>query len=76
MKYTYRRGFLWLIIYLFLSIVPLAVAMSGIIPEFRSFWIEFGVTLGFIGLAMFGLQFLFSGRYKFIAPTFGMDNII
>ena len=76
MKYTYRRGFLWLTIYILLALVPLAIAMSGTIPEYRSFWVELGVALGFIGLAMFGLQFLFSGRFKKIAPSFGMDNII
>jgi predicted ferric reductase len=76
MKYNAKRGFLWLSIYLLLSLIPLAVAMSGTIPEARGFWIELGVCLGFIGLAMFGLQFLFSGRFALIAPIFGMDNII
>ncbi|MDQ3192075.1 MAG: ferric reductase-like transmembrane domain-containing protein [Bacteroidota bacterium] len=76
MKYTYQRGFLWLLIYTLLSLTLLSIAMSGTIPEHRSFWIELGVAFGFIGLAMFGLQFLFTGRFKKIAPTFGMDNII
>lgn len=34
------------------------------------------VALGFLGLALFGLQFIFSGRFSNIAPTFGMDNIL
>ncbi|TXK52668.1 xylene monooxygenase [Pontibacter qinzhouensis] len=37
---------------------------------------EFGVALGFLALAIFGLQSLFSGRFHWIAPTYGMDNIM
>lgn len=76
MKYNYSRAFLWLFIYLVLSLIPLAIAVSGAVPKYRTFWIEFGVALGFLGLAMFALQFLFSGRIVQIAPTFGMDNIL
>ncbi len=76
MRYTYRRGFFWLLLYMALSVLPLAIALAGTVPEARAFWVEFGVALGFMALAMFGLQFLFSGRFAWIAPTFGMDNII
>ncbi len=76
MKYTYRRGFFWLFVFFLLSLVPLGIGLMGEIPEHRGFWIELGVSLGFIGLAMMGLQFLFSGRIAKIAPTYGMDNII
>lgn len=76
MRYTYQRGFLWIFVYIFLSLVPLGIALLGEIPDYRTFWIEFGVALGFIGLAMMGLQFMFSGRFRKIAPTYGMDNII
>ena len=76
MRYTYRRGLAWLGTYVLLSAIPLLIARTGVVPEARTFWIEFGVALGFIALAMFGLQFLFSGRFSWIAPTFGMDNII
>src|SRR5688572_4394560 len=76
MKYSYTRAFLWLTIYILLALVPLAIAIAADVPKFRSFWIEVGVALGFIGLAMLALQFLFSGRFAGIAPTFGMDNIL
>ena len=76
MRYTYRRGLLWIGVYVMLSAVPLLIALAGSVPAARTFWIEFGVALGFIALAMFGLQSLFSGRFAWIAPTFGMDNII
>jgi predicted ferric reductase len=76
MRYTYKKGFLWLFVFFVLTCVPLFIAISGKVPVHRGFWTEFGVALGFIGLGMFAIQFLFSGRFGFIAPTYGMDNII
>lgn len=76
MKYTYRRASYWLLIFIILALIPLIVAISGHMPEYRGFWTEFGVALGFLGFGMFGLQFVYSGRYRKIAPTFGMDNIL
>lgn len=76
MRYSYRRGLLWLAIYFLFSLIPLAVVSSGLIPDYRGFWIEFGVALGFIGLAMFALQFIYTGRLKKIAPSYGMDNLL
>jgi predicted ferric reductase len=76
MQYTHKTGLLWLGIYTLLSLIPLGIASFGELPPYRSFWIEFAVALGFIGLGMLGLQFLFSGRFVWIAPSFGMDNII
>lgn len=76
MRYTLKNGLFWIIIYILLGLIPMGIAIAGDIPEFRTFWIEFGVALGFISLSMFALQFLFSGRIKQIAPRFGKDNII
>jgi predicted ferric reductase len=76
MRYSYRRGFSWLLLFTVLALLPLGLALLGPIPVARSFWIEFGVALGFIALGIFGLMFLFSGRFAWIAPTFGMDNIV
>lgn len=75
-QYTFGRALLWLTIYLLLALLPLGIALVGDLPDFRTFWIEFGVATGFIGLAILGLQFLFSGRFRRIAPNYGMDNII
>lgn len=76
MQYTHKTGLLWLGIYTLLSLLPLGIAGVGDLPGYRTFWEELGVAFGFIGLGMLGLQFLFSGRFVWIAPSFGMDNII
>jgi predicted ferric reductase len=76
MRYSLKKGFTWLGIYFLLTIFPLILAYLGSIPSQRSFWIEFGAALGLIGLGMFCVQFLFSGRFVKVAPEYGMDNII
>lgn len=76
MRYSLKNGILWLSIYLLLGLIPMIIAVVGELPEYRTFWIEFGVALGFIGLSLFALQFIFSGRIRRIAPKFGNDNLI
>lgn len=75
-KYSYHKAFLWIFIYIAFALVPLCLAVTGYVPETRNFWIELGVGFGFIALAMFALQCLYSGRNVWVAPTYGMDNIV
>lgn len=74
-KYSYSKGILWLIVFIVLGLFPTGIALVGDIPDYRNFWIEFGVALGFIGLGIMAAQFIFTGRLYRIAPTFGADNI-
>lgn len=76
MKYTYRRGFYWVSVFIVLTLFPVIVAVMGSIPEYRGFWTELGVGFAFIGFGMFSMQFVFSGRYRKVAPTYGMDNLL
>lgn len=76
MRYGYRRGSLWLILYFVIAIFPIAIGYWGRLPDYRGFLLETGVVLGFLGLSISGLQFLFSGRFIKIAPAIGVDNII
>jgi predicted ferric reductase len=76
MRYSLARGLFWLAVFALLALLPLGLARLGAVPPARSFWIEFGVALGFLALSLFALQFIFSGRFKWVAPSFGMDNII
>ena len=76
MRYTYAQALGWLALYLLLSLLPLAFSLAGETPEPRPFWVEFGVGLGFVGLAMMGMQFLLTGRFRSFAAGLGLDNML
>jgi predicted ferric reductase len=76
MPYSLARGIAWIAAFAVLAALPLGVARSGTVPPPRGFLVEFGVALGFLGLALLALQFVCSGRIRRVAPSFGMDNII
>ncbi len=62
--------------YLGVTLVPLFVVLLGPTPPERGFWIEFGVALGFIGLAMLGLQSVLTARFPRISGAFGQDALL
>lgn len=66
----------WLLLFLVLVIAPLILAVIGHEHESRGFWTEFGVGLGFVGLAMMGLQFVLTARYNKIGAPFGTDELL
>jgi predicted ferric reductase len=76
MPYTLARGLFWTTAFAAVAAIPLGVARLGALPAPRTFLVEFAVALGFIGLSLLALQFVYSGRIKKVAPSFGMDNII
>ena len=67
----------WIAVYLAIALLPLFVlflyppALIG-----RSFWTEFSVALGFVGLAMLALQFAITARIKRIEASYGVDIIL
>jgi predicted ferric reductase len=73
-----RRARLWwsAVAYSALTLVPLFVVLLGPIPRERGFWIEFGVALGFIGLAMLGLQSILTARFPRISGSLGQDALL
>lgn len=72
----YKYSFQWLFLFFVLVAAPLVLAIIGHQEENRGFWIEFGVGLGFIGLAMMGLQFVLTARYNKIGAPFGLDELL
>lgn len=71
-----KEVFLWTGFFIAMVVFPLIIALAGHAKEYRSFWIEFGVGLGFIGIAMMGLQFVLTARFKNIAASFGADSLL
>jgi predicted ferric reductase len=69
------RGALWVIVYLLFILAPLFALLAGAWPPARSFWIEFSVALGYAGLAMMGLQFGLTARFRYVTQPWGEDVI-
>lgn len=67
---------LWIVAYIVVSILPLAVILLHPSPLGRGFWLEFSVALGFIGLAMMLLQFALTARINRIEASYGIDILI
>lgn len=68
-------GAFWIAIYLLLVLAPLFVLLLGPTPPGRSFWREFSVALGFAGLAMMGMQFLLTARFRRVTMPYGIDVV-
>jgi len=56
--------------------MPLFVILVGPDSAERGFWIEFGVALGFIGLAMLSLQSVLTARYPKLSGAIGQDTML
>jgi len=66
----------WIATFLFLALLPTAIALGGPLPPARIYWVEFGALLGFLGLAILNLQFVVTGRFRWFAAGFGLDNLL
>ena len=69
------HGALWLIVYLFFVLAPLFALLLGSMPPVRSFWTEFSIAIGYSGLAMMGLQFGLTARFRYVTEPWGEDVI-
>lgn len=49
--------------------------MAGDVPKGGGFWWDFSMGVGFAGLAMLGLQFVLTARFRRVTAPFGTDII-
>ena len=75
MKYSLARAIFWVVSFLVLATAPMLVAYLGPIAP-RTFWVEVGVGVGFVGLGIMLFQFLLTGRYAGVATAFGLDSML
>jgi predicted ferric reductase len=68
-------GMLWVLVYLLVALAPLLIVATAHPPAGRPFVVELSVALGFVGLAMMGLQFALIARFKPVAAPFGIDAL-
>ncbi len=69
------RGAVWLLIYLLFILAPLFALLAGTHPPAREFWTEFSAAIGYSGLAMMGLQFGLTARFRYVTEPWGEDVI-
>ena len=66
---------IWIIMYVLMVFLPLGLLFLFPRPEGREFLREVSVALGFLGMALLGLQTIPTSRLKFITRTFPMDTL-
>ena len=76
MKYNLWQSLLWILAYIVLALMPPLVALVGATPSPRPFWIELGVLAGFLNFGILGLQFVTTGRFRWFAAGFSLDNLL
>ena len=69
------RGIIWSALYLLFVLGPLFALLLGRLPPARDFWTEFATAIGYAGLAMMGLQFGLTARFRFVTEPWGEDVI-
>jgi predicted ferric reductase len=69
-------GFFWLILYLFIVLVPMFLMLVRPLPSGRNFWLEFSVALGFVGLTQIAVQFVLIARFRRVTAPYGIDIIL
>jgi predicted ferric reductase len=70
------RAVFWVIAYLGAVLSPLVFAAIGASHPEHGFWTNFSVALGFVGLAMLGLEFVLVARSRALAAPFGQDALL
>jgi predicted ferric reductase len=74
LRYALRGG-VWMLVYLFFIMAPLFALLIGPSPPARDFWTEFSVAIGYSGLAIMGLQFGLTARFRYVTAPWGEDVI-
>lgn len=65
----------WIGLYLALVLLPLALLLVGPRPPAGGFWWDFALALGYAALAMIGVQFWLTARFKRATAPFGIDIV-
>ena len=69
-------GLVWIGLYLFVVLAPIALMLVPPVPTGRSFWVELSIALGFVGLTQIGIQFVLIARFQPLTTPYGLDVVI
>ncbi|MGW3342688.1 ferredoxin reductase family protein [Nonomuraea rubra] len=70
------QGIVWVGVFLGICVAPLSFALMGVSRPGQGFWTDFSVALGFVGLALMGIEFALVARVRAVAEPFGTDAVI
>jgi predicted ferric reductase len=70
------RGIAWVGILIGICVAPLVFALVSTDRAGQGYWTDFSVALGFVGLALMGIEFALVARVQAVAMPFGMDALI
>jgi predicted ferric reductase len=69
-------GVVWAAVYLLAAVVPLFFMLVGDPPPGRGWVLDISIALGFVGLAMLGLQFAITARVNAVDASYGLDVVL
>jgi predicted ferric reductase len=69
-------GVVWAVVYLLAAVAPLFFMLVGDPPPGRGWLVDTSVALGFVGLAMLGLQFAITARANAVDASYGLDVVL
>jgi predicted ferric reductase len=70
-----RGNVIWIGVYFALVFAPLLILILGPMPLGTAFWWDLSMALGFGAIAMLGVQFALTARFKRASSPFGIDII-
>jgi predicted ferric reductase len=70
-----RKATGWILLYGALIVAPLGLLLLGERPRGGGFWWDFALALGYSSLAMMGIQFWLTARFKRATAPFGIDIV-
>lgn len=76
MNLGWLRFSLWMLAYMALALVPMAIALAGSTPEVRARGVETGVMSGLLALGVLSAQAVTSGRQRWFARGLGQDDLL
>ena len=76
MNLGWLRFSLWMLAYMALALVPMAIALAGSTPELRARGVEAGVMFGLLALGVLSAQAVTSGRQRWFARGLGQDDLL
>ncbi|MFU8840091.1 MAG: ferric reductase-like transmembrane domain-containing protein [Nitriliruptoraceae bacterium] len=66
----------WSAIYLAAVVAPMFLMLVGDGPSGRGWWADLSMGIGFVGLAMLGLQLALTARFHPVDAPFGLDAVL